>query len=217
MASAAPVVLGRHAASSAPTLRRPTGVLLAPQYGGTRRKETPSRRWFRRVVSLVLSVVLTFMVAVFLFLGVGPHLLGYRTQTMLTGSMEPGIMVGDVVVTVAKPVSEVKVGDVISYHIPVEDHRVETHRVIEVISGDDGRIAVRTRGDNNPTDDPWIAVLDGDQVWEMKYVVPELGTLVRLVRTPVLLQGALYGGLALLLVVGMSTIWSKDETGREQQ
>ena len=85
--------------------------------------------WTGRVL---VSLLLVGSALVFLVLAVGPHVLGYRTATMLTGSMAPGIVPGDVVVTVPRPASEVAVGDVISYRIPIEDHRVETHRVIEV-------------------------------------------------------------------------------------
>ena len=95
------------------------------------------------------NLLLLLCLAVFLLVAVGPHVFGYRTATMLTGSMEPGIMPGDVVVTTPEPASEVKVGDVISYHIPIEDRRVETHRVVKVIHRDNGTIAIRTKGDNN--------------------------------------------------------------------
>ena len=95
---------------------------------------------------------------------------------MLTGSMSPGINPGDVVVTSPKPAAEVEVGDVISYHIPVEDHRVETHRVIKVTHEENGTIAVETKGDNNNNVDPWTAIIEGDTVWEVQAVVPKVGS-----------------------------------------
>ena len=82
---------------------------------------------------MALSTGLVALAAIaFLLLAIGPHVFGYRTATMLTGSMSPGINPGDVVVSVPKPADQVAVGDIISYHIPVQDHRVETHRVIKV-------------------------------------------------------------------------------------
>ena len=98
----------------------------------------PRRSLPRRMLNWVGNLLLLLCLAVFLLVAVGPHVFGYRTATMLTGSMEPGIMPGDVVVTTPEPASDVKVGDVISYHIPIEDRRVETHRVVKVIHRDNG-------------------------------------------------------------------------------
>ncbi|CAI9404212.1 signal peptidase I [Nocardioides sp. T2.26MG-1] len=167
----------------------------------------------RRVVAVLADLVLVLCLLAFALIAVGPHLLGYRTSTMLTGSMEPGISPGDVVVTAAKPVSEVEVGDVITYQIPVEDHRVETHRVIEVLHQRDGSVAVRTQGDNNADPDPWTATLQGDQVWEMQAVVPELGSVIRAFRAPAVQHGIFWVALAGLLLLGLSTIWAKDRDG----
>jgi signal peptidase I len=172
----------------------------------------------RRLLAAVTNGLLLLCVLVFLAIAVGPHLFGYRTATMLTGSMEPGIMPGDVVVTVPVPADEVEVGDVISYHIPVEDHRVETHRITEVVHHRDGTIAIRTKGDNNDNVDPWTATLQGDTVWEMKAVVPKLGAAIRLLRAPAVQHGIFWVALGRLLLLGLSTIWGKDpEDERDEQ
>jgi signal peptidase len=174
----------------------------------------PRRPYARRLLNLVASLLLGVGLLGFLFLAVGPHLLGYRTATMLTGSMEPGIAPGDVVVTVPRPASELAVGDVISYHIPVEDHRVETHRVTEVRHVD-GKVVFRTQGDANDNVDPWTATLDGDTVWEMRAVVPHLGTAVRALRSPVVQHGVLWVGFGGLLLLGLTTIWGRDDSERD--
>ncbi|WP_082563617.1 signal peptidase I [Nocardioides sp. Root140] len=168
-----------------------------------------------RLLSLAVSAVLVGCLLVFGLIALGPHVFGYRTATMLTGSMDPGITPGDVVVSLPKPADEVEVGDVISYHIPVEDHRVETHRVIEVIGNDDGTIAVRTQGDANAAADPWVATLDGDTVWEKKAVVPWIGNGIRALRSPFVQRHVFWGALALMLLVGLSMIWSRDDEQQE--
>jgi signal peptidase len=214
------VIVGRHRAEQPQRViaRRPVPVQLATK--APQRDEQPQeqprgertgRRWARRAISTVTTVVLLVGALGFCFLAVGPHLLGYRTSTMLTGSMEPGIMPGDVVVTTPEPASEVAVGDVISYHIPVEDHRVETHRVVEVIDHEDGSIAIRTKGDNNENVDPWVATLEGDTVWQMQAVVPKLGTAIRTLRSPLVQDGVLWVALGGAILLGMSLIWSSDE------
>jgi signal peptidase len=156
---------------------------------------------------LVIGAVL-----VFLFLAVGPRFLGYQTATMLTGSMAPSIVPGDVVVTTQQPVSGVTVGDVISYHIPVEDHRVETHRVVEVTTNPDGTTAVRTKGDANEAVDPWIATLEGDYLYEEAFVIPGIGNIIRVLRTPAVSTILVYGAPTVLVLGLLSMIWSRPAT-----
>jgi signal peptidase len=135
--------------------------------------------------------------------------------------MSPGINPGDVVVTTPEPAADLKVGDVISYQIPVEDHRVETHRVTWVKHQADGSIAFKTKGDANDTVDPWTAVLKSDTVYEVQTVVPKLGAAIRVLRAPVVQHGILWVALGGMLVLGLSTIWGKktvadgDEEPRE--
>ena len=152
---------------------------------------------------LLLAAVLSFLVV-----ALGPRVLGYRTATMLTGSMSPMINPGDVIVSTPKPASEVKVGDVVTYYIPVEDHRVETHRVVKVTKDANGRLAIVTKGDANAKADPWVATLEGDTVWETRAVVPHAGSVIRVLREPFVQTYVLWGALGLLMVVALRRIWS---------
>ncbi|WP_256336521.1 signal peptidase I [Arthrobacter sp. ov407] len=155
------------------------------------------------------TILLIVAALVFLFLAVGPRFLNYQTSTMLTGSMSPGINPGDVVVSVRTPVSELKVGDVITYSIPIDDHRIETHRVASIKRDDAGATTVTTKGDANPGADPWIAVLSEDYVYTQAGVVPYLGDVIRTLRQPLVQPVLLYGASALLVVVVLTAIWRK--------
>lgn len=172
------------------------------------------RRAARILVRILSTAGMMTAIAAFLFLAVGPRILGYQTSTMLTGSMSPLINPGDVVVSVARPAAELKTGDVITYGIPVEDHRVETHRVIEVDRSAGGIVTVRTKGDANPAADPWTATLQDDTVAVHTMTVPYLGTAIRTLRDP-LVQGVLtYGAPALLVGVLLTAIWRKPTAAR---
>lgn len=208
MSNAAPVVVGRHRAPSTHSVS-PVRVVTAGRRSAS--PVTTGRGPLRRVGNALLSIVLALCLLVFVLLALGPHVLGYRTSTMLTGSMEPGIMPGDVVVTAPRPAADIKVGDVISYQIPIEDHRVETHRVTEVIHEKDGSLAIRTKGDANDNVDPWVAVLEGDTVWEMQAVVPKLGTVIRAMRTPIVSNGVKWVAVAGLILLGLTRIWARPE------
>ena len=154
-----------------------------------------------------LTLVLVIAALLFLFLAVGPRFLNYQTSTMLTGSMSPGINPGDVVVSVRIGLLELKVGDVITYSIPVDDRRIETHRVTSINRA--GTTSVTTKGDANPGPDPWTAVLSEDYVYTTAGVVPYLGDGIRVLRQPLVQSVLLYGAPALLVVVLLTSIWGK--------
>src|SRR3954466_15947045 len=171
-------------------VRRPGAALALPPEVGTTTLAPARRaglartilagttRWFVR--GLVVVAALAFTV-----LAIGPHVLGYRTMTMLTGSMSPQIDPGDVVISTPLDVQDVTEGMVISYHIPIDDHRVVTHRVVSVEHTDDGSVIVQTKGDANRAVDPWQAVLQGDTAYQVRGVIPELGHVIEALRTPV--------------------------------
>ncbi len=157
-------------------------------------------RWLVR--ALVGIAVLAFA-----GLALGPHLFGYQTMTMLTGSMAPAIDPGDVVITTPPAVDEVTEGMIITYHIPIDDHRVVTHRVVSVDHGTDGSVTVQTKGDANDTIDPWTAVLTGDTAYQVQAVLPEAGHLITALRTPAISQALVYGAPTLLAGWLLLTIW----------
>ncbi|KQS66752.1 S26 family signal peptidase [Modestobacter sp. Leaf380] len=158
----------------------------------------------RRLVDLALVVA----VLAFAALAVGPHVFGYRTVTMLTTSMAPGIAPGDVVVDTALPVADIEPGMVLTYHIPVGDRRVVTHRVVSADVGPDGSVTVQTRGDANDAADPWTATFAaGDTAWQVRATVPEVGHVVQLLRTPVLTEVLVWGAPALAAAWVLLTVW----------
>jgi signal peptidase len=169
-------------------------------------------RWSVR--ALVATAVLAF-----LGLAVGPHVLDYRTMTMLTGSMAPGIEPGDVVVSTPIATRDIEVGMVISYHIPIDDHRVVTHRVVDVQHTADGTVTVQTQGDANAALDPWSAVLGGDTAYRMRAVVPEVGTVITALRDPAVNRALVYGAPGLLAAWMLLTIWrpARDEDTDEDE
>ena len=167
-------------------------------------------RWATR--ALVAVAVLAFAV-----LAAGPHLLGYRTMTMLTASMAPGIDPGDVVLTTPIDVTDVTTGMVISYHIPIDDHRVVTHRVTDVQHGSDGTVTVQTKGDANDHADPWTAVLQGDTAYQVRAVLPEVGHLITALRTPAVTHALVYGVPVLLAGWLLQGIWRPREDGEVDQ
>jgi signal peptidase len=173
----------------------------------TRRAADLGKRAVRRAYRWAIRLVLALAALSFGLLAVGPHVLGYRTMTMLTGSMSPVIDPGDVTIVTPLPVEQVTVGMIIAYHIPIDDHHLVSHRVVNVEHGADGSITVQTKGDANDAVDPWSATLQGDTAYQIRAVVPELGHVIEALRTPVVSQALVYGAPTLLAGWLLLSIW----------
>ena len=154
------------------------------------------RIWARRVSDFALAVLVAIAVTLVLAVVVVPAMAGGFAVTVLSGSMEPTLHVGAVVVDRPLPPSGVAVGDIITFTSRRPEtgaSRVVTHRVIGVEAGP----VFRTKGDANPTADPTpvpIADVRGVE-W---YSIPLVGGLRDRLVTPV--GAAIVGGLALLIV-----------------
>jgi signal peptidase I len=166
-----------------------------------------TRRILGRVTPWLVRAILGLAIVAFAVLAVGPHVFGYRTMTMLTSSMAPQIEPGDITIVTPIAVSEVTEGMVISYHIPVGDHSVVTHRVVSVESGPAGTVTVQTKGDANEAVDPWTAQLQGDTAYQVRAVIPEAGHLIQALRTPAIAPVLLYGAPTLLVGWLLLSIW----------
>jgi signal peptidase len=150
-------------------------------------------------------------VALLLAVGIAPRTGRYRTLTVLSASMSPGIPAGSVVVVTPERPDRLRVGQIITYQIPVDDRRVITHRVSRIIEGGDHPV-FQTQGDANDAPDAWSAQVSDTTVWRVRYVVPRLGLALQWLRRPVVHTTTVLvipGLLALTWIVG---IWRGDRT-----
>ena len=82
-----------------------------------------------------------------------PKIGGYCPLIVLTGSMEPEIKSGDLIIVKQVDGKDVKDGDVIAFFDPDGNGTsILTHRVIEIIE-EDGKLSFRTQGDANDSQD----------------------------------------------------------------
>lgn len=147
---------------------------------------------------LLALVVVLAPVSVLVLLPIG---LGLDRYVMSGDSMdagEHGIAQGTVLFEREVPISEVRVGDVITYR-PPESAGVEgmvTHRVVAIRAG-----GVVTQGDAEPERDPWVLRGDPATVSRVDFTLPLVGYAYLLVANPGiwLVVAVSAGGLALLL------------------
>jgi len=142
------------------------------------RRRQSRNRILLRMANTVLIAVCTLAAAS----TVGNLAGWWRFDSVLTGSMRPGMQPGDVEVLRPEPTSALRVGQVVAFHPPMDNFTV-SHRVIELRHH--GGIWMTTKGDANNASDPWgsIRVL-GPSVWVVSGVVPRVGYLSVWARTP---------------------------------
>lgn len=116
--------------------------------------------------------------------GETPTVFGYTIFRVTTGSMEPELHVGDIILDKSVEESEIKVGDIISYEGSGSlDGMVITHKVIKAPYKDDnGNTMLQTQGIANNTPDRPIKI---SQV-KAKFVakIPLVNSLYNLFLSP---------------------------------
>lgn len=125
------------------------------------KEKSPTTHKALTVVGIVLCVILIPILIINITLIIKsytnsdevPKIGGYSPLIVLTGSMEPEIMSGDLIIVKQIDGSEVKVGDVIAFFDPDGNGTsILTHQVIEIIE-ENGALSFRTQGIANNTAD----------------------------------------------------------------
>ena len=107
-----------------------------------------------------------------------PDFLGYKPFIVLSGSMEPSIMTGDMVFVKETDPDSLKVGDVIAYK---SGSAVVTHSIVEVKS-ENGETRYVTQGDaNNAADQSLVKPADVEGIYQRR--VAGAGNLAMFMQT----------------------------------
>ena len=177
-------------------------------------KSKSKESWFGRLVTFILIITFTFMIVIAIS-SKSPdgarQIFGYELKTVLSGSMEPEIKTGSIIVVKTnEDMKNIQNNDVITFlqeKDPGEEGViVVTHRVTEVIeSGNE--VLYRTKGDSNNGEDinpvhseNVIAVYTG-------FTVPYIGYFINFAQSK---QGNIYLLILpgfLILVYSIITIW----------
>ncbi|WIE65082.1 signal peptidase I [Curtobacterium sp. MCLR17_036] len=132
-----------------------------------------SSSWIRFAAVLTARGVIAALLGL-LFWAVAPMLLGWHSTTVMTGSMEPSLHVGDVVVSKTVTPHELRKGQVLLFADPDHVGTLRMHRFDTL--NDDGTLT--TKGDANPAADS--TPVTRSAVLGVGYLrVPLIGTPVR--------------------------------------
>jgi signal peptidase len=178
----------------------------------------PAPLWtliLRRLALLLGVLLVAGLTATFLLLAIVPRTGLYATYTVMSGSMEPSIPTGSVVVVAAEDPSRINVGDVITVTSEQPPYATVTHRVTRILAAARGP-GFKTKGDANSLEDPWQFAYSG-AAGKVILSVPWLGYVLAF-STTVLARFALAGSVALLLVCYfMPAIWRSASGNPERE
>src|SRR5215475_949591 len=114
----------------------------------------PALRWAGAALTLLcLALAATLLI---------PAALGYQRYVIVSGSMTGTYDRGSIVFDREVPVSDLKVGDVITYEPPAgaSSEKLVTHRIFRISENGKGERVFRSKGDANESADPWTFTLD---------------------------------------------------------
>ncbi|MBQ3088181.1 MAG: signal peptidase I [Clostridia bacterium] len=154
------------------------------------------------IVSTAL-VVLMVLCAVFLM---GSRLLGYECYNVISPSMEPKYMVGDLIYVKDVDPATIKEGDVITFLVN-EDLVVGTHRVVRV---DAENQRFYTKGDANEIEDQ-SPVHFNNVIGVPKFSIPKLGYVSDFVQNPPGMYITIGVGIILIILAFLPNMLGKNK------
>ena len=149
-----------------------------------------------KIFKIIYYIVIAFIVAVALLLIVSilPITGNYKIMTVISGSMAPEIKMGSVVVV--KPVSDYKIGDVITFGPYSKTKAPTSHRIYD-IKVEGGAPVYITKGDVNNAPDS-REIKKSDIVGKVLFSVPYMGYAVEFAKKPI--------GFALIIIIPAAII-----------
>ena len=142
-------------------------------------------------ISLCAVVIIVWVIVIPLFQG------SLRFLVVLSGSMEPSIRPGDIVVSVRDDPSNLNVGDIVSFQkVETAKKTLITHRIVN-ITDENGTRYYQTKGDANDHPDQLLTPQQ-NVVGKVVITIPYLGYLPHFVKTPL--------GFVLIIVLPGSLI-----------
>ncbi|MFC1846944.1 signal peptidase I [Chloroflexota bacterium] len=148
---------------------------------------------FAMIILLMVAVVLTFLAPRF----------GWRADAVFSGSMEPELNVGGLVITRPVQVEDIKVDDIITFSSP-SDSGMITHRVtgIEEL----GTLSFQTKGDANEDAD-LFTVPAQNVAGIVCFDLPYFGYASQFIKTPLGLMLTLCLPGLIIILMEMRNIW----------
>ena len=160
---------------------------------------------FKRIIFIIFSILVTIILAYNVYNFVSINILkknfttvvGYGMLEVVSGSMEPTILKGDIIV-IDTDVRKYKLGDIVTFYD--SEGSFVTHRIISIVENQ-----VITQGDNNNTEDD--AIFMNDIVGKYKFKIRGGGVILAALKSPLT--------MIMILIIGILVciFFSTDKNG----
>ncbi len=162
----------------------------------------------RKIWNIITSVIVVIAVLLAIAL-VGVRFIGLQVFTVLSPSMEPVYHVGSLIYVKNADVSELEVGDAITFR--VDSGTIVTHKIIEIIpDADGGSVSYRTQGEANDTPDggsvPYANII-GTPI----FTIPYLGYFASYIQQPPGMYVAIAAAALLIILVFIPDLFGKSK------
>lgn len=181
---------------------RPAGVSTP---AGRATTAAARRTGGRRLLRSSLTILAVLSGALLAAAVAGPRLFPFQAVSIRSGSMRPTLPVGSLVLLRRVDPMTLHVGDVITFHPPLEPDRYVTHRIVGIRTSRDGRAFV-TKGDANGADDGWYVPAAGPG-WRVVGSIPRLGYVSWALQMPIGRLVALAFGLVVVVAFVLVPVW----------
>ena len=148
----------------------------------------------KRIITLILVLSISIVTVHFLIIPATQGNLHFLI--VLSGSMEPSIHVGDIVVSSKVNIEDLREGDVITFRYEGERNCI-THRITKIMNTEFG-IFFKTKGDANEEEDT-RPVRENEVIGKAILVIPYLGYLPAFAKTTL-------GYITLVVIPGLLII-----------
>ncbi|RLG60579.1 signal peptidase I [Candidatus Geothermarchaeota archaeon] len=132
---------------------------------------------FLMITASIIAVLASFQVIKFVFGTSSPFCV------VVSPSMYPTLKIGDFLIVKSTAPSELKVGDIIVFHNPLNPEELTVHRIVAIIRKN-GKSFFKTKGDANAWNDPWIVseeLIEG----KVEHVIPYVGFITIALQPPI--------------------------------
>lgn len=165
---------------------------------------------FKKISNIITTIIICVLLALAIILIV-PRIMGQKTFAVLSGSMEPEISVGSIVITESVEPETLTAGQIITYTL--EGDTMVTHRVVQ---NDKINKQLITKGDANNVEDGSPVSYD-QVVGHAKYYLPYVGYISIYIRQPIGIACTCGLLVILILLTFLPDILSKKEKEKEEE
>ncbi len=171
---------------------------------------------FNSIFIIVTVVSLVFVYTMLQNAGRIPDIMGYRLYVVQSGSMEPDIQTGSLVISKRVSPENLVIGDVVTFKSKDDSTTLVTHR-IEQISKENGELSFITKGDANDVID-LEPVKSENIIARVQYDIPYLGYMTEFIKTKQgMLLVVIIPAIALLLIEIFKLIGYASELDKQKK